>query len=64
MSKPEIADLFDVSVRTVHNWQTLRWLVRSGAKYDVEASIKGVENLLGGGDVVIRSCLRQNYLTY
>jgi phage terminase Nu1 subunit (DNA packaging protein) len=30
MSKVEIAELFGVSTRTITNWQTLGWLVRSG----------------------------------
>jgi len=46
MTKTEIADLFGVSVHTMHNWQTLGWLVRSGAKYDVEASVRGVVKAL------------------
>jgi phage terminase Nu1 subunit (DNA packaging protein) len=46
MSKTEIADLFGVSVRTIHNWAGLGWLVRAGRGYDVEASVRGVTKAL------------------
>jgi phage terminase Nu1 subunit (DNA packaging protein) len=46
MSKTEIAELFGVSTRTITNWQTLGWLVRSGHKYDSAASVRSVTKAL------------------
>ena len=46
MSKSEIAALFGVSTRTITNWQTLGWMVRSGRGYDVAASVKSVTGYL------------------
>jgi phage terminase Nu1 subunit (DNA packaging protein) len=46
MNKAEIAELFGVTVRTIHNWAALGWLVRSGRGYDVAASVRSVTKAL------------------
>ena len=46
MSKAEIAKLFGVDVRTIHNWNGQGWMVRSGRGYDADKSVRSVTKAL------------------
>ena len=46
MTRGEIAELFGVDVRTVFNWNTSGWMVRSGSNYDVAKSVSSVTRQL------------------